>query len=51
MVEGRFLMRDRRLTTIHEADAVAEAQEATLSMWRAFGAEDRGVPLPRHDLA
>lgn len=51
MVEGRFLMRDRRLTTIDEADAVAEAQEATLSMWRKFGAEDRGVPLPRHDLA
>ncbi|MEH6832800.1 MAG: amidohydrolase family protein [Sulfitobacter sp.] len=49
MVDGRFLMRDRVLTTIDERAAVIEAQAATDAMWRRFGAEDRGVPLPSID--
>lgn len=32
-------------------DTIAKAHDATLSMWRKSGAEDRGVPLPHHDLA
>ncbi|MBY8975861.1 amidohydrolase family protein [Rhodobacteraceae bacterium NNCM2] len=51
MVDGRFLMRDRVLTTIDERAAVVEAQQATESMWQRFGEEDRGVPLPATDRA
>ncbi|SFH95614.1 amidohydrolase family protein [Albimonas pacifica] len=49
MVAGRFLMRDRRLTTIDEPAAVAEAQAATRSMWTKFEAEGHDVPVPRFD--
>lgn len=49
MVDGRFLMRDRQLTTIDERNAVVEAQAAIDAMWHRFGSEDRGVPLPARD--
>ncbi|UYV36415.1 amidohydrolase family protein [Rhodobacteraceae bacterium D3-12] len=49
MVDGRFLMREGKLTTIDERAAVIEAQQATDAMWQRFGAEDRGVPLPAKD--
>jgi hypothetical protein len=32
-------------------DTIAKAHDATFSMWRKSGAEDRGAPLPHHDLA
>lgn len=50
MVDGRFLMRDRKLITIDERTAVQEAQAATDAMWQRFGAQDRGVPLPSTDI-
>ncbi|MFT6773384.1 MAG: 5-methylthioadenosine/S-adenosylhomocysteine deaminase [Paracoccaceae bacterium] len=49
MVDGRFLMRDRVLTTIDESSAVEDAQTATDAMWVRFGATDRGVPMPTRD--
>ena len=49
MTDGRFLMRDRKLTTIDETAAVDEAQAATRSMWRKFEAEGHDAPLPRFD--
>lgn len=50
MVDGRFLMRDRALTTIDEAACLAEAQAATDAMWRRFAAQEGvSVPLPVHD--
>lgn len=49
MVDGRFLMRDRILTTIDERSAAREAQAAIDAMWQRFGSEDRGVPLPERD--
>lgn len=49
MVDGRFLMRDRILTTLDERDVLCDAQAAVEAMWARFGAEDRGVPLPRQD--
>lgn len=49
MVDGRFLMRDRVLTTIDERSAVTQAQAAVDAMWFRFGSEDRGVPLPATD--
>lgn len=49
MVDGRFLMRDRRLTTIDEPAAVEAAQAATRSMWAKFEAEGHDAPLPRFD--
>lgn len=49
MVAGRFLMRDRRLTTIDEAAAVADGQAATDAMWTRFSASGVSVPLPARD--
>ena len=49
MVDGRFLMRDRVLTTIDERAAITEAQAATDAMWQRFDTEDRHVPLPATD--
>ena len=47
--ESRTALRDRRLTTIDEPAAVAEAQSATRSMWTKFEAEGHDVPVPRFD--
>ena len=49
MVAGRFLMRDRVLTTMNEADAVAEGQAATDAMWTRFAASGADVPMPARD--
>lgn len=49
MVAGRFLMRDRVLTTMNEADAVAEGQAATDAMWTRFAASGASVPMPARD--
>ncbi|WP_118133492.1 amidohydrolase family protein [Oceanicella sp. SM1341] len=49
MVDGRFLMRDRRLTTVDERAAVDEAQAATDAMWERFAAQEKDVPLPQRD--
>ncbi|MCV3274374.1 amidohydrolase family protein [Roseobacter sinensis] len=49
MVDGRFLMRDRTLTTMDERRVITEAQAAVDAMWGRFGAEERGVPLPMTD--
>ncbi|MFU1477903.1 amidohydrolase family protein [Roseovarius sp. C7] len=51
MVDGRFLMRDRELTTINERVAIIEAQQATDAMWQRFDTEDRHVPMPATDPA
>lgn len=50
MVDGRFLMRDRVLTSMNERSVIIEAQAAVEAMWARFGAEDRGVPLPKTDV-
>ena len=49
MVAGRFLMRDRELTTMDEAATVAEGQAATDAMWGRFAKAEPGVPLPTRD--
>lgn len=49
MVDGRFLMRDRVVLSVDEAEAVDAAQAAVSGMWDSFAKEDRGVPLPRLD--
>ncbi|QBF32529.1 amidohydrolase family protein [Thalassococcus sp. S3] len=49
MVDGRFLMRDRVLTSIDERRVITEAQAAVDAMWARFAAQDRGVPLPATD--
>lgn len=51
MVDGRFLMRNARLTTMDETEVLTQGQQATESLWRKFAAEDRGVPLPATDPA
>lgn len=51
IVDGKFLMRDGELLTIDERAAALEAQTATDAMWKRFGQEDRGVPMPYHDEA
>lgn len=49
MVDGRFLMRDGQLTTMHETDVVHAAQAATKAMWARFAREVEGVQLPVTD--
>ncbi len=49
MVAGRFLMRNRILTTMNEADAVAEGQAASDAMWTRFAASGASVPMPARD--
>ncbi|MFD0860103.1 amidohydrolase family protein [Roseovarius aquimarinus] len=49
MVAGRFLMRDRRLTTVDEGAAIDEAQAATDAMWARFAANGGDAPMPARD--
>ncbi len=50
MVAGRFLMRDRRLTTLDEGTTIDEAQAATDAMWTRFAASGADVPMPVRDM-
>jgi len=49
MVAGCFVMRNRVLTMMNEADAVAEGQAATDAMWTRFAASGATVPMPARD--
>ncbi|SME92636.1 5-methylthioadenosine/S-adenosylhomocysteine deaminase [Tistlia consotensis] len=49
LVDGRFLLRDGRATTLDERQVVAEAQAATEAMWARFERQEGGVPLPQRD--
>jgi 5-methylthioadenosine/S-adenosylhomocysteine deaminase len=46
MVDGRFLMRDRKLLTMDESEVIAEAQEATVAAWRRLSETSDGIDLP-----
>jgi cytosine/adenosine deaminase-related metal-dependent hydrolase len=47
MVDGRFVMRDRKVLTLDEAALIAEADKAGKRMWAAVKARGR-VPIPGH---
>ena len=46
MVDGRWLMRDRRVLTIDEADVVTRAEEIGRRVWRQLVARYPNVPFP-----
>ena len=46
MVDGRWLMRDRRVLTIDEADVVTRAEEIGRRVWRELVARYPNVPFP-----
>ena len=46
MVDGRWLMRDRQVLTIDEADVVTRAEEIGRRVWRQLVARYPNVPFP-----
>jgi len=46
MVDGRWLMRDRRVLTIDEGDVVTRAEEIGRRVWRQLVARYPNVPFP-----
>ena len=46
MVDGRWLMRDRTVLTIDEADIVTRADEIGQRVWRALTTRYPSVPFP-----
>jgi len=46
MVDGRRLMRDRRVLTIDEGDVVTRAEEIGRRVWRQLVARYPNVPFP-----
>jgi cytosine/adenosine deaminase-related metal-dependent hydrolase len=46
MVDGRWLMRDRRVLTIDEADVVARAEALRQRVWRQLVDRYPDVPFP-----
>ena len=49
MVDGEFVMRDRAVLTMNEADVLEKAQNATDAMWSRFQDKITGIPLPYRD--
>ena len=47
MVGGEFLMRDGRVLSMNESDAIAEAQEATVASWRRLHEISPDIVVPR----
>lgn len=46
MVDGRFLMKERRVLCMNEHDVIGEAQEATTAAWRRLSDTDSDIELP-----
>lgn len=46
MVDGRFVMRDRKVLTMDEDAVIAEAQEATVAAWRRLNETSGDIELP-----
>ncbi|RMF85516.1 MAG: hypothetical protein D6736_17135 [Nitrospinota bacterium] len=46
MVDGRFLMRDRRVLTVDEAEIIARADEIGRRTWQRLRERYPGVPFP-----
>jgi len=46
MVDGRWLMRDRRVLTIDEEDIVTRAEEIGRRVWRQLVDRYPNVPFP-----
>jgi len=46
MVDGRWLMRERRVLTIDKADVVTRAEEIASRVWRQLVARYPNVPFP-----
>lgn len=46
MVDGRFVMRDRRVLTLDEAAVVAEADRLARAAWRRLFAQRRDLVPP-----
>lgn len=46
MVDGRFLMRDRKVLTMDESAVIAEAQEAAVAAWHRLHKTSGDIDLP-----
>ena len=46
MVDGEFLMRDRRILCVDEKQALRNAQEATSSAWHRLKEQNPDIPMP-----
>ncbi len=46
MVDGEFLMRDRRILCVDEKQALRNAQEATAGAWRRLKEQNPDIPMP-----
>jgi 5-methylthioadenosine/S-adenosylhomocysteine deaminase len=46
MVDGEFLMRDRKILCVDEKAALRNAQEATVSAWRRLKEQSPDIPMP-----
>lgn len=47
MVDGEFLMRDRRILCVNETESLRNAQAATASAWRRLQEQNPDLPLPQ----
>ena len=46
MIDGRFVMRDRKVLSMNEDDVIGEAQEATVAAWHRLKETSGDIDLP-----
>ena len=46
MIDGRFVMRDRKVLAMNESDVIGEAQEATVAAWHRLKETSGDIDLP-----
>lgn len=46
MIDGRFVMRDRKVLSMNESDVIGEAQEATVAAWHRLKETSGDIDLP-----
>jgi 5-methylthioadenosine/S-adenosylhomocysteine deaminase len=50
MVDGAFVMRDRKVLTVDEPALLAEAQAVTEAVWRRMVAANADIAPPRGEM-